>query len=171
MFLGLFFAFTTSLCTCGLARFNPVNYLNPPMKTVEVVAAVIQHKQQILCVQRGPNKRPYIHEKWEFPGGKVEAGESPVTALAREIDEELCCQIEVGELLLTVDHAYPDFRIIMHAYRCTAPDREVTLTEHIDLRWLASKELGQLDWAAADVPVVEALTKGAVWSHSVFPDP
>lgn len=130
------------------------------MKTIKVVAAVIYHGGQILCVQRGADERAYAHEKWEFPGGKIEMGETPEAALVREINEELRCQISVGKLLLTVDYTYPDFRIILHAYRCTAPTRKLTLTEHIDQRWLAIRDLVRLDWAAADRPVVQALVRG-----------
>jgi 8-oxo-dGTP diphosphatase len=132
-------------------------------KSIEVVAAVIAWDGKVLCVQRGANKRAYISEKWEFPGGKVEAGESFEAALAREIREELRLEIEVGERVTTVSHEYPDFHLTMHAFACTLVSEEqpvVTLTEHLAYEWLSpeSVDFRSLDWAAADVPIVEALT-------------
>lgn len=133
------------------------------VKTIEVVAAVIETGGEILCVQRGENKLEYISKKWEFPGGKLEPGETQTEALAREIREELHMDIAVGELVTTVCHRYPDFELIMHAYRCTvaAESHEVTLTEHLAHRWLpaGSAAFRNLDWAAADVPIVEELVR------------
>ena len=133
------------------------------MKTIEVVAAVIQDGTEILCTQRGENKLPYIHLKWEFPGGKIEEGEDHATALAREIREELKVEVEVLDRLETVNHLYPDFRLIMHPYRCAFAEpggrNRLTLTEHHAADWLVpnSKEFLELDWAAADVPIVREL--------------
>jgi 8-oxo-dGTP diphosphatase len=127
------------------------------MKTIEVVAAVIQHQNKILAVQRGPAKYAYISEKWEFPGGKMEAGETEEQTIIREIREELDMQIAVNAKLLTVEHTYPDFHLTMHTYLCETEQCEPTLTEHIDFKWLSLAELEVLDWAGADVPVVENL--------------
>ena len=133
------------------------------MKRIAVVAAVIEHQGRILCVQRPENKYFYISRKWEVPGGKIEAGETQKAALAREITEELCVGIEVGEPVLTVEHEYPDFHLTMHAFHCTLSsdtgESDLRLKEHIDLQWLARTEsaLAQLDWAAADVPIVDTL--------------
>jgi 8-oxo-dGTP diphosphatase len=129
------------------------------MKTIEVVAAVIQHQNKILAVQRGPAKYAYISEKWEFPGGKMEADETEEQTIIREIREELDMQIAVKAKLLTVKHTYPDFHLTMHTYMCETEQRELTLTEHIDFKWLSLAELEVLDWASADVPIVEALIK------------
>ena len=129
------------------------------MKTIEVVAAIVVHEGEVLCVRRGPHKLPYISEKWEFPGGKIEEGESAPQALEREIAEELHRPITVGHLLTTVDHTYPDFRILLHAYVCGTADRRLTLTEHTEYRWLAAGQLAGLDWAAADLPIVDLLTR------------
>ena len=126
-------------------------------KTIQGVAAVIEHDGEILCVRRGPNKRDYIAYKWEFPGGKLEEGESEREALNREIKEELKVEIDVMQKLMTVDHEYPDFQLVMHAYACLAPHRNLTLTEHTALEWRRSENLSGLDWAAADVPIVECL--------------
>ena len=124
------------------------------MRIIEVVAAIIAHDGAFLCVQRGPHKYAYVAHKFEFPGGKVEAGETPEAALVREIREELAYEIEVGALLMTVEHVYPDFKITLHGYSCTAADRALTLTEHVAAVWLPAEELASLDWAAADLPIV-----------------
>jgi 8-oxo-dGTP diphosphatase len=127
------------------------------MKKIIVVAAVIVNDNQILCVQRSHSKYAYISEKYEFPGGKVENAETEREALIREILEELSLTIEVGEKFITVDHDYPDFSITMHTYLCECESRDITLHEHIDFRWLDISGLKELDWAAADVPIVDRL--------------
>lgn len=126
-------------------------------KTIEVVAAVIFREGKVLCVQRGENEKEYVSLKWEFPGGKVEIGESREAALMREIEEELVVEIHDLQYLMTVEHSYPDFHLTMHAYTCALKAGEVEVQEHIGLKWLAVEELDQLDWAAADVSVVERL--------------
>ena len=127
------------------------------MKTIEVVAAMIFREGKVLCVQRAEHAREYISLKWEFPGGKVEIGESREEALVREISEELSVDIEVSEFLMTVEHAYPDFHLTMHVFKCVLDQGEITLNEHVALKWLSLDELDQLDWAVADIPVVEFL--------------
>jgi len=131
-------------------------------KSIEVVAAVIHWEGSILCMQRGENKRSYISKKWEFPGGKVEEGETEKEALAREIKEELHLDIAVGEKIITVHHSYPDFYLVMHAFECQtscASEPDIVRTEHLDHCWLSpnAQEFQALDWAGADVPIVEAL--------------
>lgn len=127
------------------------------MKTIEVVAAIITNQNQIFCAQRNNNKLDYLAYKFEFPGGKVEIGETREAALLREIKEELEFEINIDGFLLTVDHQYPDFRLIMHAYACSAADRDYILNEHVAGVWLDKAELESLDWAAADVPIVAHL--------------
>ena len=127
------------------------------MKKIEVVAAIIYHENKILCVQRGENKYDYISKKYEFPGGKMEAGESREETVKREILEELHMDIEVQQEFLTVDHQYPDFHLTMHSFKCSTSNESLTLTEHIDFKWLEISEMSDLDWAAADVPIVEKL--------------
>lgn len=127
------------------------------MKKVEVVAAVIIKDSKILCVQRGVSKLDYISKKWEFPGGKIEENESFEDALMREIQEELRLNIRIEKLFLTVEHTYQDFHLTMHSYLCETENTELTLTEHLDFKWLEKENLIALDWAAADVPIVNKL--------------
>ena len=126
-------------------------------KHYEVVAAIIVNEGRILCVQRGHSKYEYISKKYEFPGGKMEAGETKKETIKREILEELKMIIEVQEEFLTVTHHYPNFIITMHSFICNCTNSLITLTEHIDFKWLHKYELANLDWAAADVPIVQKL--------------
>lgn len=128
------------------------------MKTVEVVAAIIIKDNKILCAQRSIDD-PYLSLKWEFPGGKIEKGESHQAALKREIKEELNLDIEVNNFFLTVNHTYPNVQLIMHAYLCTMKDDEITLYEHQHYKWLDVNDLSILDWAEADITIVEELFK------------
>lgn len=109
-------------------------------------------------MQRGPSKYDYVSRKYEFPGGKVETGETKEQAIIREIKEELHIDIINLQFYLTVEHVYPDFAIIMHSFLCTTDSKNITLTEHIDAKWLKNSELEFLDWAEADVPIVQKLT-------------
>jgi len=129
------------------------------VKTVEVVAGIIlDDSDRIFCVQRGVSNKPYISKKWEFPGGKLEDGETREGALIRELKEELRIEVDPFEFVLTVDHTYPDFRLIMHSFKCRIlNDKEPELTEHLQSKWLNTSDLDKLDWAAADVPIVEVL--------------
>lgn len=127
------------------------------MKKIEVVAAVIFCEDKVLCVQRPKNKLPYISEKYEFPGGKLEEGETKEEALHRELLEELNLSTNIKTFFLTVVHQYPDFELTMHSFMCEVDTKELTLQEHIDQKWLTIKELTSLDWAAADVPIVNKL--------------
>jgi 8-oxo-dGTP diphosphatase len=127
------------------------------MKHIEVVAAIIIHDSKILCVQRGPAKYDYISHKWEFPGGKVEEGETKITAIKREIKEELHMDITVDAFLTTVQHAYPDFHITMHSFLCSCDTAELNLTEHRALKWLSKDELKDLDWAEAGEEIVSKI--------------
>lgn len=127
------------------------------MKTIHVTAAAIVKDESILCVQRNENKYPYISKKWEFPGGKVEENESIENTIVREIKEELSLDIQVDKFLIQVDHQYPDFRIIMDTFICSIVGGNLHLHEHIDFKWLKKEDLNSLDWAGADIPIVEAL--------------
>lgn len=126
-------------------------------KEIEVVAAIIIDNDKFLCTQRNKNKYEYISYKYEFPGGKVEPQETSEEAIIREIKEELDIEIKVRSKYLTVRHEYPNFIIIMHSFLCEMLTKKIVLKEHIDLKWLSSLELPSLDWAEADLPIVEKL--------------
>ncbi|SEC43928.1 8-oxo-dGTP diphosphatase [Tenacibaculum sp. MAR_2009_124] len=127
------------------------------MKKVEVVAGIIFYEDQVLCVQRPKNKLLYISEKFEFPGGKIEQGETRKEALNRELKEELSISVKIKSFFLTVVHKYPDFELTMHSFLCHVDSKKLTLNEHIDQKWLHINELRPLDWAAADIPIVDKL--------------
>ena len=128
------------------------------MKKIEVVAGIIYFGNEILCVQRPKNKLTYISEKFEFPGGKIEKEESKKDALKRELIEELnFVPSAIGDLFLTVVHRYPDFELTMHCFKCYAKTKDIQLNEHISSEWLTIKDLSKLDWAEADIPIVNRL--------------
>ena len=127
------------------------------MLMINVVAAVIHHDGEILCMQKGITRYDYTTHRWEFPGGKIESGETPQQALHRELLEEMDYDIQVGEHLITVTHHYPDFEITMSAYSCAAPDRHFVMREHAESRWLPGSMLLTLDWCAADLPIARLL--------------
>ncbi len=105
------------------------------MKKIEVVAAIINFENEILCVQRPKNKLSYISEKFEFPGGKIEKGESKEDALKRELIEELnFIPTKIDSLFLTVVHEYPDFELTMHSFKCYSETKNIKLNEHISSR-------------------------------------
>ncbi len=127
------------------------------MKKVEVVAAIIMCDNEIFCAQRAESSLEYISRKYEFPGGKIEAGETKKEALKRELIEELNIETHINELYLTVVHQYPDFELTMHSFLCKANSKEIILNEHISSKWLKKEDLLNLDWAAADLPIVHKL--------------
>lgn len=127
------------------------------MKTVHVAAAVIVNEDKILCVQRNENKFDYISKKWEFPGGKVEENERIEDTIVREIEEELNLSIKVTDFWIQVNHQYPDFKIIMDTFICEIIGGKLKLNEHIDFKWLSVNNLSELDWAEADIPIVQKL--------------
>ena len=124
------------------------------MRTIEVVAAVIYDDQgRIFATQRGYGE---WKDWWEFPGGKMEAGETPQQALQREIREELEAKIEVGGLMKTIDYDYPAFHLTMHCFKCRLVGG-LTLKEHEAARWLAQDELQTVQWLPADEEFIEEL--------------
>ncbi|MDC1283779.1 (deoxy)nucleoside triphosphate pyrophosphohydrolase [Saprospiraceae bacterium] len=132
------------------------------MKKVEVVAAIIINKGQILGVERPKHKLSYISNKFEFPGGKIEDGESNKEALKRELFEELALNANIKDHFITVNHRYPDFELTMHAYIVKADSRQLSLNEHVSLKWLDQEEILNVDWAAADIPIANKL-KSTAW--------
>ena len=124
------------------------------MKTIEVVAAVICDCDKVFATQRGYGE---FEGWWEFPGGKIEPGESHHEALKREIREELAVEIGVGERICTVEYDYPTFHLTMHCYLASVIDGNIALLEHKEARWLAYDELNSVQWLPADVEVVERL--------------
>lgn len=124
------------------------------MKTIEVVAAIIQDGDKILATQRGYGE---FKDGWEFPGGKIEEGETPSQALVREIREELDTLIEVGELLDTVEYDYPQFHLIMHCYLCTVKSGDLVLKEHKAAKWLTKDTLDTVEWLPADISLVDRI--------------
>ena len=117
------------------------------MKSIEVVADVIQHKGRIFATQRGYGE---FKDGWEFPGGKMEPKETPQQALRREIKEELDTDIEVKDLIDTINYDYPNFHLTMHCFWCTVKAGKLELLEHEDAKWLAQEELESVDWLPAD---------------------
>ena len=134
-------------------------------KHYTVSAAIIVENKKILCVQRNKGKYDYISYKYEFPGGKLEEGENEEDALKREISEELNLEIDVAQKFLVVTHEYLDFDLTMHSYLCKANTEQLVLKEHIDAKWLYKNELIELDWAAADLPIVSKLINT---NHELF---
>ena len=117
------------------------------MKTIRVVAAVICDGDRIFATERGYGE---FKGKWEFPGGKIEAGETPEEALRREIREELAIEMSVGELIETVEYDYPSFHLSMDCFRCEYDSGELVLREASAAKWLAKDELDSVDWLPAD---------------------
>ena len=128
-------------------------------KHYKVVAAVIEVDGKVLCMQRGVTRYPYTSHRWEFPGGKIEPGETPEEAVHRELLEEMDLDVEVHELLATVTHDYPDFTITLAAYRCTAVSRDFIMHEHAASRWLSWQDLPSLQWCEADERLLSQFPK------------
>ena len=126
------------------------------MKTKNVVAAIIEKDDKIFAAQRGYGD---YKDWWEFPGGKVEAGETHEEALKREIKEELNADIKVGDFVHKVEFDYPKFHLIMHCYKCRLLSEELELLEHEAARWLSRDELYTVKWLEADIEVLEILRK------------
>ena len=125
------------------------------MKTINVVAAIIIKSNQILATQRGYGNYAGF---WEFPGGKIENGESPEQAIIREIKEELSADIVVDSFLTEVEHDYPEFHLKMKCFLCHIKDGKIELLEHSALKWLDKNNLDSVEWLPADFPVLAKLS-------------
>ena len=124
------------------------------MKQIEVVAAIIYKDEAYFVTQRGYGE---FEGMWEFPGGKIEPGESSEDALKREIQEELGIDITIDEFLCTTNYDYPSFHLTMHCYICSIEAGEIVLREHKSARWLRPEELGSVKWLPADKDVIDVL--------------
>lgn len=121
------------------------------MNTINVVAAVIMKEGKVFATQRGYGE---FKDGWEFPGGKVEAGESPEEALRREIREELEVEVNVGDLIDTIEYDYPAFHLSMKCYACTIAGGSPHLLEHEAARWLSADQLDSVAWLPADITLI-----------------
>ena len=133
------------------------------MKQIEVVAAIILKDGRVFATQRGYGD---FKDWWEFPGGKMEPGESQEQALVREIKEELDARIEVGRLIRTVEFDYPEFHLTMHCYRCSVISGGLVLKEHEAARWLTAETIDDVNWLPADLQLIEDIRKNRVKSFS-----
>lgn len=124
------------------------------MKTVRVAAAVIRDNNRIFATARGYGA---FKGKWEFPGGKIEMGETSQEALKREIMEELATEIKMGELIDTIEYDYPDFHLTMECFWCEVVNGGLELKEHEAARWLMREELYNVEWLPADVRLIEKI--------------
>jgi len=124
------------------------------MKTIRVVAAVIRDKDRIFATQRGYGE---YKDGWEFPGGKIEEGETPEQALKREIIEELDTEITVGELIDTIEYDYPNFHLSMDCFWCELVSGDLTLKEHEAAKWLDKNTLDSVEWLPADITLIDKI--------------
>ena len=124
------------------------------MKTIEVVAAIIHRDGAYFATQRGYGE---FEGMWEFPGGKIEPGESREDALKREIQEELGVDIYIKELLCTTEYDYPTFHLTMHCYLCSVASGEIELREHKSAQWLTAETLNSVEWLPADREIIAML--------------
>lgn len=129
------------------------------MKTIRVVAAVIRKDDKIFATQRGYGE---LKGGWEFPGGKIEDGETPQEALKREIEEELDTEISVGELIDTIEYDYPTFHLSMDCFWCEILEGKLVLKEHEAARWLDRKTMDDVEWLPADVTLVGKIKEALV---------
>ncbi|WP_400198901.1 (deoxy)nucleoside triphosphate pyrophosphohydrolase [Methanobrevibacter smithii] len=124
------------------------------MKEIKVVAAIIQKENKILATKRGYGE--FIN-MWEFPGGKIESGETKEQALVREIKEELNIEINVDKFAIDIEYQYPNFYLFMSCFMCSIKEGSIELLEHNDGKWITKEELNTLNWLSADIDAVNYL--------------
>lgn len=124
------------------------------MKTIRVVAAIIHKDGKIFATQRGYGA---YKDYWEFPGGKIEPGETPEAALSREIKEELNTTVSIDQFLMTVEYDYPEFHLSMDCYWCSILEGHLDLIEHESAEWLSKEHLGDVNWLPADLLVIDKI--------------
>lgn len=129
------------------------------MKHIEVVAGIIEYNGRVLCMLRDNGKYAYTSLKWEFPGGKIEEGETKEQALKRELMEEMEFDVEIEKPFLDIYHKYPDFDMNMYCFVCRAKSDKFVMNVHRGFAWLDIECLNSLDWAEADKPAVQKLLK------------
>ena len=134
------------------------------MKTIHVVAAVIRNGNKIFATQRGYGD---YKDFWEFPGGKIEPGETPRQALVREIEEELDTEIVVGDLLTTIEYDYPEFHLSMQCFWCKVEEGKLTLKEHEAAQWLDVENLDSVAWLPADLSIIPLIRDELVMQVAV----
>jgi 8-oxo-dGTP diphosphatase len=130
----------------------------PAVRHLHVACGIIERDGRVLAARRSAAMS--LPLKWEFPGGKIREGESPEQCLHRELAEELAIEVVVLGRLAAVTHRYPGFTVTLHPMRCALAGGTLTVREHAAIAWLAPGELGSLDWAEADLPVIEAYLAG-----------
>ena len=128
------------------------------MKHIHVACAIIELAGKVLCTQRSESMS--LPLKWEFPGGKINSGESPEECLKRELAEELGIEVTIGAPLTVSTHHYPMFSVTLYPFICKIASGEIVLHEHAAMSWLYPEELQGLDWAEADGPVIESYLSG-----------
>ena len=149
-----------------LAKPPPINWWESNSASLHQTQGASVKNGEVLCARRGTGA---LQGLWEFPGGKIEPGETPRAALKREIEEELACTIQVGDLITTTDHEY-DFGVVsLTTFFCKLVSGTPTLTEHTSLRWLAPDRLRDLAWAPADEPAVTLVNAHHAGSNSNRP--
>lgn len=126
-------------------------------KQIQVVGAIIQYNGKVLCMQRGADKHGNVSYKWEFPGGKIEPGETKEQALIRELKEEMDLDITDLQYFCSASHTYENLVVNLHFFKCSAQAENFKLNVHKSYKWLNINELGMLDWADADMVAVEKL--------------
>lgn len=132
------------------------------MKTIQVVAAVIRDENRVFTTQRGYGD---LKGGWEFPGGKIEKGETPQQALVREIEEELDTEIKVEEYIDTIEYDYPTFHLSMQCFWCRVVEGHLVLKEAEDAKWVSAADIDSVDWLPADILLISQVKEGLLKSE------